>query len=361
MIFANLPAPPMPSAFVTPLTLSEKEMRGFSLLRALDAARTESWLYAPFEREVSREAAKRAGAIDPDIRSIYLPAQLLQRRDLTAASASGGGHLVGTQVLGVIDAVREQLATARLGVGTITGLRPNVTFARQGAKSTVSWLPTEGTQATETETYQLGQLSLTPKSAVAYCEVSRQLRTMAPDLAETMVLNDLRRTIRAAIDAAAFAGTGSSGQPTGLVNVAGIGTFTGASVNYAGILEAQRDVLSANALTEGGTVGFTCRPTVAELLANRQGFSTLVPMWQGPLDAGQLAGCKAVSSMSVPASTLVAGDWQQMVLAEWGAGLVIDINPYANFPAGIFGFRAVLSMDVCLLQPSAFSVATSVS
>jgi hypothetical protein len=40
---------------------------------------------------------------------------------------------------------------------------------------------------------------------------------------------------------------------------------------------------------------------------------------------------------------------------------VVDFNPFANFPAGIVGARLWLSVDIAVLTPAAFSVATSVT
>lgn len=219
----------------------------------------------------------------------------------------------------------------------------------------------EATQATETSTYTLGSVSIAPKTCCAYVEESRQLRLMAPEFGEMMIRRDLRSTLSTAVDTVALNGSGVSGQPTGVMGTTGIGTFTGASVAYAGVLEAQTDILTANALSEGGAVSFICRPAVALLLANRQGFSDTAPMWTGPLSSGTVAGCPALSTMTMPATTLMAGDFSQLAVAEFGAGLEIRVNPVAVFQAGIVGYGAFLSMDVAVLRPEGFSVATGVS
>jgi hypothetical protein len=127
------------------------------------------------------------------------------------------------------------------------------------------------------------------------------------------------------------------------------------------VLEAKTDVLTSNAMTDEGNFAFACRPTVASLLATKQGFSTLVPLWTGPLDSGQLRGNPAFSSMVAPADTLIGGDWRQLMILEWGSSLQIKVNPYANFQAEIIAYAAFISIDVAVLEPKAFSVATGVS
>lgn len=357
------PAPPAPDR-VQPLELSQREIQGYSVMRAQDAARTGNWTNAGFELAVSRENGARASwpYVD-DKHSFIVPAQVLapQRRGLTAAVATAGGLLVEAKVVGVLDALRELLRVKQLGAQSLTGLLAHALYARQGSKATVTWQPNESTQASETADFGFGQIALSAKTLTCYVEMSRLLRMMAPDLAEFALRRELSSSMATTVDLAAIAGTGASGQPTGLINTAGIGTFNGASVTYANVLEAQTDILNANALNTAGEVGFLCRPAVAAVLAQRQGFSTTAPIWTGPLAAGQVLGNTAFSSMNSPASTLLAGDWSQLLIAEWGAGLEIRVNPYANFQAAVTGFAASLSIDVALLQASAFSIATSVS
>ena len=349
----------------TPIFLSEREIAGYSLFAALDAARRGDWSGAGREREISVAIYRTTGDQEHSPHCFRVPAAILAptpraRRDLTVGVASGGGYLAPSEINGVLDALRPTMVTQRLGAATMTGLRGAGSLVRQGGTSTWTWASTEGTQAAETTNYALGQIALSPKNGAAYVEVSRLAQLMAPDLLEALVRNDLRRTAATALDAAALNGTGTS-DPLGVLNVAGIGTFTGASITYAGLLEAQTDILTANALSDGGEVAFACRAAVASLLANRQGFSTLAPMWSGPLADGRLTGCPAISSQSVPASTLLAGDFAKLLLVEWGNSLEIRVNPAAAFPSAIIGYGAFLSVDVAVLQPSAFSVATGVT
>jgi hypothetical protein len=49
-----------------------------------------------------------------------------------------------------------------------------------------------------------------------------------------------------------------------------------------------------------------------------------------------------------------------VVVGEWGV-LEVNVNPFANFQAGIIGVRAIYSMDVGVRYAGAFSVSTSVT
>jgi HK97 family phage major capsid protein len=71
-------------------------------------------------------------------------------------------------------------------------------------------------------------------------------------------------------------------------------------------------------------------------------------------------GYRAEVSTQMPAASMLFGDWSQIVVGEWGA-LELAMNPYANFPAGIVGFRAFVTVDVGVRQAAAFSYASGIT
>ena len=99
---------------------------------------------------------------------------------------------------------------------------------------------------------------------------------------------------------------------------------------------------------------------MAEVLANRQGFSTTAPMWQGKLFAGELLGCPGFTSMSVPTGILLGGDWSRLIIAQWGS-LELRVNPYQNFQAAISNVTGFLSCDIAVTHPAAFTASSAVT
>ena len=57
---------------------------------------------------------------------------------------------------------------------------------------------------------------------------------------------------------------------------------------------------------------------------------------------------------------MLFGDWSEVIVGEWGV-LEIEVNPYANFQAGIIGIRSIYSLDVGVKRPFAFSLATTIT
>jgi HK97 family phage major capsid protein len=355
------------------LGLSENEAQRYSLFRAVRAVSENDWSKAGFELECSKALEKRAPERrERSARTFFVPLEVQERpnaglavaprgqRDLTAGTGSQGGFLVATQNMSFIEVLRNRSVVMAMGATRMSGLVGNVTVPRQTGAGTAYWLSTEATAITEGDQV-FAQMSLTPKNVGAYTEVSRQLLMQSDPSAEMVVMNDLARVVGIAVDAAAINGSGASGQPTGIVNTGSIGSVSGTSIAYAGILEFQTDVLAANALINPATAGYVCPAAVASLLAQRQRFtSTDTPLWQGNLLDGEVVGFRAMSSAQVAASRLLFGDFSQLVIGEWGV-LEVEANPYANFAAGITGIRAFYSVDVGVRYAASFSYSTAIT
>lgn len=340
------------------LDMTPAEVKRYSLFRALKAAAENDWSEAGLEYEAHKELAKRFNE-KRGKRSFFVPLDV-QQRDLSAVTAAAGGRLVATENMSFIEILRARSVAMQMGATRMSGLVGNVTVPSQTGAATASWLANETTAASESD-QTFGQMALSPKNVAAYTEISRQLMLQASPSAEQIVMNDLASVVALAVDSAAINGSGASGQPLGIVGTAGIGSVTGTSLAYAGILEFQTDVLAANALVNPGTAGYVTTPAVAALLAARSRFTnTDTPLWQGGLLDGTVAGFRAMSSTQIAASRMLFGDFSQLVVGEWGT-LELDVNPYANFAAGITGIRAFYTVDVGVRYAAAFSYSTAIT
>jgi HK97 family phage major capsid protein len=340
------------------LDMTRKEVERYSLFRALNAVRENDWSEAGLELEAHKELYKRFGT-KQGRRSFFVPLDV-QQRDLSAVTASAGGRLVATENMSFIEILRARSVAMRMGATRMTGLVGNVTVPTQTGAATAAWLANETTAAGKTD-QSFGQMALSPKNVAAYTEISRQLMLQSSPSAEMIVMNDLAAVVALAVDNAAINGSGSAGQPQGIVGTAGIGSVTGTTLAYSGVLEFQTDVLTANALVNPGTAGYVTTPAVAALLAGRSRFTnTDTPLWEGGLMDGRVAGFPGMSSTQIAAGRMLFGDFSQLVIGEWGA-LELDVNPNANFAAGISGVRAFYTVDIGVRYAAAFSYSTAIT
>jgi HK97 family phage major capsid protein len=219
-------------------------------------------------------------------------------------------------------------------------------------------LTTEVSEIDES-TQTIVQVVMTPKTVGAYTEISRQLLLQSTPGAEGIVSDDLAQVVAIAADYAALNGNGLAGQPLGVVYTPLVGTQSGTTLSYAGVLGMQSDLAVANITPiRGGFVGTPA--TAAIMMAEMKVSNTFSPCWEGNMWDGQMVGFPAMSSNQILTAGLIFGDWQELVIGEWGV-LEVEVNPYANFKAGIIGVRAMYSMDVAVRRPLAFSWSVTVT
>lgn len=361
------------------LDMPKKEAQAYSMRKAILALATRDWKGAGLELEAHTEIHKRIG-VDPRMENaIFVPndVQLVRRdfvnmdavrallaqygrRDLTVGTATAGGNLVATNLLAgsMIEILRNRAMLLQLGARLLSGLVGNVAIPKQSGAATGYWLTNEATAVTESQ-QTIAQVTMSPKTLGCYTEFSRQLLLQASVDVEQFISDDFARVIALAIDVAGIRGSGSGGEPTGIVGTSGIGSVTGTSLGWAGIVEFQTDVGAANALTND--CAYLTTPAVAGLMMQRQRFSsTDSPLWMGSLLDGLMGGLRAAASAQMAAATMLFGDFAQLMIGEWGM-FEIATNPYANFAAGITGVRGMQSIDIGVRQAGAFSYGSSIT
>lgn len=354
---------------VTPagIGMSKKEVERYSIQRALAASASRDWSKAGFELEASKAVAQKRGIMPRSNGSFFVPMdvqvrdQMIGRRDMTVAGVSGSNYLVGTDNLpsNFIELLRNDSVVLGLGATRLTGLVGNITIPKMTAGGTAYWLADESTQITESQP-TIGQLALSPKEVAALTQVSHKLMTQSTPDVENMVMRDLAAVIALAVDVAVLRGSGSSGQPHGIVGTSGLGSFdTDATNTFSDVLDAQVDVMAANALRPG--CAYVADGASAALLMGRSRFAnTDTPIWDGNLMSGTMAGfpCRATNQMS--ANTMLFGLWPSIIVAEWGQ-LELVVNPFSDETRGLSSVRAWYSIDTGMRYPAAFSYDASVA
>jgi HK97 family phage major capsid protein len=359
------------------LDMERSEVQRFSVAKAIIAAHTGDWSKAAFEGECSRAIAGKLNT-QSDPKKFYVPYDVQQRgisradiarRDLMLGSRNGmgamtradtvgagnaGGYLVATETVSFIDLLRNRTVAFRLGARSLAGLVGNVTIPKLTGAATAYWLGSETTQISEANQV-FSQLALTPHNVGGYTEISRQLLIQSTPDIEGIVNSDLAIITALAVDLGALSGTGTGGQPVGITNTTGIGAATSgdmSTIGYQGCLDFQYQVWNANVIPVRG--GYATNGNVSELLMTRTKFpNTYSPLWDGTMWDGDCCGFPGMSSKQIAASTMIFGDWDQLIIAEWGV-LELEVNPYANFQAGIIGVRSFMTCDIGLRYPGAF-------
>ncbi len=349
--------------------LTEKEKRGYSIVRVLhalanpnDRAAQEA---AAFEREASDAAAKLSGRSP---QGIMVPFDVLNsQRDLTAGTQSAGGFSVATDLRSgsFIDLLRNQLSVMAAGAQVLTGLNGNIAIPRQSGAAQAFWVAESGAPTESQQT--LGQVTMSPKTVGAYTDFSRRLLLQSSMDIEALVINDLTRVLALAIDQAALNGSGASNQPLGLLNTAGIGSVAGgangAAFTFAHAVALETAVAIANAdvnamgyLTNAKQRGgMKSTPKVAGVTTGMIWENGSTPVnGYGCTVSNQVPSNLVKGTSGAVCSAVLFGNWADLLIGMWG-GLDLMTDPYTNSTSGTMRVVALQDVDVAVRNAVSFA------
>ena len=338
--------------------MSKREVKRFSLLRAIHALANptdrRAQEAAAFEFECSQAAAKAYGRT---AQGILLPAEVLRnwKRDLNSSDEAAlftddfrGGDF--------IDALRNASSVMQAGATMLSGLSGDVKIPKKTGVASTGWISSEGGAASESE-MTVGSVSMTPKTLGAFTDITRQLMIQSSLDVEALVRDDLAQSIALAIDLGALAGSGSSGQPTGIKNTGGINVVDfGAAPDliptYAQVVELETKVREDNALGNGGA--YIANATMYGALKSVEKAANTAQFVVEP--GGTMNGYRTVVSNQVASGDLYFGDFRNNLLIGMFGGLDIVVDPYTASTSGTVRVVALQSCDVAVRHATAFCI-----
>jgi len=342
-------------------TPSRPQREQFSLSRMLAALSSGAGLFehSSYEGEICAQAALDEGGRHDPLR-VRVPFSALFKRDLTVASDPGGGHLVGQEDQQIVEPLRGFSVVANAGCTLLPGLRGDVPVPKLLGDPTAYWLTSENTNITESA-LTLGHQMLTPKTAGCYLECSRQLVLQTSPAAEAAIARSLWVKVGRALDRAALVGSGTGGQPKGIAGTTGVGTASGTALSWAGIVGLRASAVQAAG--DDRKISWIGGTTAQQVLASREkaAGSGFVWGWDRTARTGEIAGHAAYATADCSNDALFLADWSQLFIGIWGSSMEISYNPFANFPVGIIGVRAMISCDVAVTAPAYFSAVENIT
>ena len=333
--------------------LSKQEVRQFSLVRAINALANPSdrkaQEAAKFEFECSDEAARQYGKT---AQGIMLPAEVLgnwSKRDLNTTDDStliAEDYRAGD----FIEVLRNSSSVMQAGATMLRGLQGNVVIPKKTGASSAGWIATEGAAAAESE-FTSGSVTMSPKVIGAFTDASRLMLQQSSLDIESLIRNDLSASIATAIDLGALAGSGSSGQPTGISATSGINTttFAAAVPTFAELVAMESAVSNDNALT--GSLRYIARPADWGNLKTVDKASGFGQMIVGP--DGNINGYDVVRSNQVTSGDYYFGNFADLLIGMYG-GLDITVDPYALSTSGGVRIVALQTLDVAVRHAVSF-------
>lgn len=343
--------------------MTPKETRQYSLVRAIRAAASGDWSNAGLELEASRAEEERR---DTPPRSFYVPADVLETRDVTVGTGTGD-QLVATDLLAgsYIDLLRNKMMVRAAGARIMSGLVGDVAIPKASSGATAYWVAEDGEPTESTPAWT--QVTLSPKFVGTYVDISRKtLQQATPDV-EMLVRDDLAAKLALAIDYAALHGSGSSNQPTGIASTSGIGSVVGgtdgANPDWADIIDLETAVAIDNA--DIGALAYMTNAAVRGYLKQAVRVSSTDSrfIWgegQYPLNGypvhvtNQVASDLDKGTSTGVCSAIFFGNWNDLLIGMWG-GLDILVNPYTLSTTSQVRVVAFQTIDIAVRYAQSFA------
>jgi HK97 family phage major capsid protein/HK97 family phage prohead protease len=375
-----------PVETVAPVEMAAQERASYSITAGIRAMLTGDWSSreAGLVRDLSREVEK-SGVAKTTERSFFVPFSALsgQRATYVTSGATTGGNLVQTDLLDqdFIEFLRNNGVMLQLGVRTMPGLVGNVAIPRRSGVASTYYLSTQTTAITQSES-TFDQVTMAPKNLAALSKYSRQTLLQGTPGIEELVRRDLTDGINLAIDLGILNGSGSAGQPTGIMQTAGIGSVAmgtnGAAITMEKVVDLEAAVMNVNGAVNPGSVAYLSNYKVlAALKKLRAGGSTTTDgpflfntdgatIGRGPTPAN-LNGYPLAATNQVPSnlvkgssgavcSALLMGDFSQAMVGFWGNGLEITVGEdQDDFSKALTSVRGIVTYDVAVRDPKSFA------
>lgn len=288
--------------------------QNYSFARALQFLADPSNEVLRRSSRIERAASEAlSNADNGGARGLIVPGDVFTRQ--STQTGAEGGALVGQAATGFAGAVRAALVAGQAGATVITGLQADASIPTIETGASAYWLQESlaGASDVTDSTPVMGRGLVSPKTVAASVPVSRRLMLQGqPDVAG-VIAADVIAALGHAIDAAALGASGDPNAPDGLIQALAARkvTLAGSVPTWSELLDLEQDVMDGN----GTDPAFIISPAMARALKEAE---TVTGSGRHVLSGGMIADRRALITSSMPATTVLAGQFSDLVICMWG-------------------------------------------
>ena len=277
---------------------------------------------------------------------IQLP-NMLEQRGVISVNAEGE-DVVATDIYDILTPLRAKNVLVQAGAKFMTGLVSNVQVPIMTA-SQVTW---EGETASASDgAPAFSHVTLSPKRLTAYIDLSKQFLVQDSVGAEQVIRQDLVNAINSKLESTILGdAAGTTTQPEGLLHA----VEAGAVSDFAGIVDAEADIEDANVY---GDIKYIVSPKAKSAMRSMiKGTNATGMVYEN----NAVDGTPALSTTNMKTSYMVAGDWTNLAIGQWGA-IDLTVDPYTKAADGQVRLVINAFFDAKVLRPEAFAASEIVS
>lgn len=291
-------------------------MENFSLLKTINNVvnkRTQSEAVQELINLGKEELRKAGQTANGDV---VIPMELREDPvvvDTTIVAASGAA--IAKETANLVTALKSNLVLLKAGANYMGGLTGNVGIPTYSGTN-VAWAGEVVAASDGAGT--LSEVVLKPKRLTAYVDVSKQFLMQESADAERILRDDIAMAISAKLEATILGDeAGSDSQPAGLLYGVEAAPLNAVTVDEdLDTLNVQNKVYILSPKAKSAYRAVALPEGVSAVYQN-----------------GEIFGSPTYVTSAVAESAFVAGDFSDLVIAQWG-GLDITVDPYSQATSG---------------------------
>ena len=306
-----------------------------------------------FEHEISQDYQRNQELKNEH--GVIVPTEaILGTRTMTVGNLAGNVSSI-SDASKLIPFVQRTGVYSSMGLTEFAGFTADVKIPRGTSVATASFLSLDGSTDITEGTPTMDSVSFSPTSLGCFTEVSHKLLLQSSVDMDNYLRNLMSESIASKIDLAVIHGSGSSNQPTGMLNATGINSETYSSAVTFGNLANALKTLASDGIPLSNLVWVVNPAEYSTLQVKDKGTDTgnyLLDTESNPDDinqVGTMLGYPCYVSEHVPAGEILLARPQHSALAFFG-GLELDVNPFQDFQKGVVGIRAIQDFDFEVLN-----------
>ena len=342
--------------------LEKEAKRSFSIVKFVREA-SEGRL-SGLEAEVAEMGRKEYERLGLSQKGFALPSAALRASaGQNYTTNADGGYAKVTAAPRYIDGLKDKMVIAGLGATVLGDLVGTVPLVGVG-QMTAAWYAEGATASVSKATFS--SVTLTPHRNAVIGAFSKDLLRQTSLDVESIIWNRILEAHASLLESAAIAGTGSNGQPTGILNTAGIGSVAiganGGPITWAKVVELETKVNAENG-NRGKLAYLTNAKVIGDLKTIERAQGNGRYLLDGdytkingyPIDWTNLVPSTLTKGTTASkCSAMIFGNFEDLYVGHWG-GVDIVVDPYTL--AAQADVRFVLNSwdDTVVAEPKSFA------
>jgi len=342
--------------------LEKEAKRSFSIVKFVREA-SEGRL-SGLEAEVAEMGRKEYERLGLSQKGFALPSAALRASaGQNYTTNADGGYAKVTAAPRYIDGLKDKMVIAGLGATVLGDLVGTVPLVGVG-QMTAAWYAEGATASVSKATFS--SVTLTPHRNAVIGAFSKDLLRQTSLDVESIIWNRILEAHASLLESAAIAGTGSNGQPTGILNTTGIGSVAiganGGPITWAKVVELETKVNAENA-NRGKLAYLTNAKVIGDLKTIERAQGNGRYLLDGdytkingyPIDWTNLVPSTLTKGTTASkCSAMIFGNFEDLYIGHWG-GVDIVVDPYTL--AAQADVRFVLNSwdDAVVAEPKSFA------